>query len=57
MVAARLQQEVGRMLGPGGVSAELADDLAERRTDPYRAAAVLLERLRGGSGPKIDPGG
>ena len=60
MVAARLEQEVGVMLAPDGRSAALADDLAERRTDPYRAAAVLLEQLRGisgNSGAQNDPGG
>jgi LAO/AO transport system kinase len=57
MVAARLEQEVGVMLAPDGRSAALADDLAERRTDPYRAAAVLLQQLRGNSGAQNDPGG
>ncbi len=28
--------------------AALADDLVERRTDPYRAAAILMERVAGG---------
>jgi LAO/AO transport system kinase len=28
--------------------AELVDDVLERRTDPYRAAARVLERLAGG---------
>jgi LAO/AO transport system kinase len=57
MVAARLEQEVGVMLAPHGRFAQLADDLSERRTDPYRAAAVLLEQLRGDGGAQNDPGG
>jgi LAO/AO transport system kinase len=45
MVAARLRADVGSMLA-AGAERELANDLMQRRVDPYRAAAVLLERVR-----------
>jgi len=42
MVAERLRRRVGDLL----VEEDgLAEDLAERRLDPYRAAAILLERV------------
>jgi LAO/AO transport system kinase len=47
MVAERLRRRVAAML-EGGPGREVAQDLAERRVDPYRAAALLLERLGDG---------
>jgi len=42
MVAERLRRRVGDLL----IEEDgLAEDLAERRVDPYRAAAILLERV------------
>jgi LAO/AO transport system kinase len=42
MVAFRLREQVGEAL-----TAELSDDLASRRLDPYQAAERLLERMAG----------
>jgi len=44
MVAERLRRRVANILD-GGSGEALAEDLAERRIDPYRAAALLLERM------------
>ena len=41
-VAFRLREQVGEAL-----TAELSDDLASRRLDPYQAAERLLERMAG----------
>jgi LAO/AO transport system kinase len=54
MVAERLRQRVAAMLDGGSADA-VADDLAERRIDPYRAAALLLERLGDGPGRPDGP--
>jgi LAO/AO transport system kinase len=60
MVAERLRHRVAAMLDGGSADA-VADDLVERRIDPYRAAALLLERLGDGpdepNGPDETPGG
>jgi GTPase len=54
MVAERLRRRVGTLLdADGGAEAEVARDLAERKIDPYAAAALLLERL-GGDRPHED---
>ncbi len=53
MVAERLRRRVADMLD-GGAADAVADDLAVRRIDPYRAASLLLERL--GEGPDGQPG-
>jgi LAO/AO transport system kinase len=54
MVAERLRRRVGTLLDPDdGAEAEVARDLAERKIDPYAAAALLLERL-GGDRPHED---
>jgi LAO/AO transport system kinase len=42
------QQVRERMRGTAGSEDTLADDLEERRVDPYRAAAILIERLGDG---------
>jgi LAO/AO transport system kinase len=44
MVAAELRARAAALLSGGGAE-DLADDLAEGRTDPYRAAAEVLRRL------------
>jgi LAO/AO transport system kinase len=48
MVAFRLREEVGRLLAEE--AEPVAMDLGARRIDPYRAAELLLSRLRTGSG-------
>lgn len=45
LAAARLRSRVRAMLAEDG---SLADDLAERRVDPYRAAAILMDRVPAG---------
>ncbi|MDQ3991895.1 MAG: methylmalonyl Co-A mutase-associated GTPase MeaB [Actinomycetota bacterium] len=45
MVAARLRRRVAGLLRAEGAMASLADDLAEGRVDPYRAADMLVERV------------
>ncbi len=54
MVAARLRDEVGALLdadrGPS-----IAADLTARRIDPYLAARLLLERIRGSNAPRPEP--
>jgi LAO/AO transport system kinase len=47
MVAARLQQRAAAMLEEGELE-RLADDLAARTVDPYRAADMLVERMEAG---------
>jgi LAO/AO transport system kinase len=42
LTAERLRGAIGKLLD---ADASLADDLAERRIDPYRAAAILMERV------------
>jgi GTPase len=49
MVAFRLRARTAGLLA-GGTESGLAEDLAARRIDPYRAAAILLERVSGPSG-------
>jgi LAO/AO transport system kinase len=44
IVAERLRVRAQALLERGGLE-ELGDDLAARRTDPYRAADILMERL------------
>ena len=41
----KLRGRARELLGDGG---SLAADLTERRTDPYRTAAILEERITGG---------
>jgi LAO/AO transport system kinase len=48
MVAERLRARTAGLLD-GQVASTLADDLAERRVDPYRAAEILLDRVSGSS--------
>lgn len=45
LVAARLRGRVRAMLADDG---SLVDDLAARRVDPYRAAAILMDRVPAG---------
>ena len=47
LAAERLRSSIADLIGsdPG-----FAEDLEERRTDPYRAAAILVERASGGGG-------
>ncbi len=45
MVSLRLRREVAGLLE--GELGGVADDVAERRMDPYEAAGILLERVRG----------
>jgi LAO/AO transport system kinase len=45
MVSLRLRREVAGLLE--GELGGVADDVAERRIDPYEAAGILLERVRG----------
>jgi LAO/AO transport system kinase len=48
MAAQQVRERLRRDIGP---DSELARDLADRRVDPYRAAAILMDRLSGtGSG-------
>ena len=47
MVAARLQQRAAAMLEEGELE-RLAEDLASRTVDPYRAADMLVERMEAG---------
>jgi LAO/AO transport system kinase len=49
MVAERLRARTAGLLD-GRAESALADDLAARRVDPYRAAEILLERLGDPSG-------
>jgi LAO/AO transport system kinase len=44
MVSARLRTRVAEMFGDGALE-DLADDLAGRTVDPYRATDILVERL------------
>jgi LAO/AO transport system kinase len=44
MVSVRLRQRAAELL-ERGVLDSLADDLAARRVDPYRATAILMERV------------
>jgi LAO/AO transport system kinase len=44
MVSVRLRSRVADMLEAGALE-ELADDLVARRVDPYRATAMLVERV------------
>jgi LAO/AO transport system kinase len=44
MVSVRLRQQAAELL-ERGVLESLADDLASRRVDPYRATAILMERV------------
>lgn len=56
MVASRLQRRVAGMLREGVAGADgLAEAIGERRLDPYRAAAILLERIA--STRATSPGG
>jgi LAO/AO transport system kinase len=48
MVAERLRTRTAGLLD-GEAESALADELAERRVDPYRAAEILLERVSGPS--------
>ena len=45
MVSLRLRRRVADLLE--GELESVADDVAERRIDPYEAAGILLERVRG----------
>jgi LAO/AO transport system kinase len=45
MVSLRLRRRVAELLE--GELANVADDVAERRLDPYEAASILLARVRG----------
>jgi hypothetical protein len=44
MVSVRLRERVADLLERGALE-ELADDLAAKRVDPYRATAMLMERV------------
>jgi LAO/AO transport system kinase len=48
MVAERLRARTAGLLD-GQAAGTLADDLTERRVDPYRAAEILLDRVSGSS--------
>jgi LAO/AO transport system kinase len=47
MTSQRLKEKVRRTLEADG---SLAEELAERRVDPYRAVAMLVERVQGSGG-------
>jgi LAO/AO transport system kinase len=46
MVSVRLRARAAELLEAGALES-VADDLVARRVDPYRAAAILLERMEG----------
>ncbi|HJP66120.1 MAG TPA: methylmalonyl Co-A mutase-associated GTPase MeaB [Actinomycetota bacterium] len=50
IVAERLRARTAGLLD-GQAESALADDLAERKVDPYRAAEILLDRVSGPSTP------
>jgi LAO/AO transport system kinase len=47
MVSIRLRARAAELLEAGALES-VADDLVARRVDPYRATAILLERMEGG---------
>jgi LAO/AO transport system kinase len=46
MVSVRLRARAAELLEAGALES-VADDLVARRVDPYRATAILLERMEG----------